>query len=343
MKQSLKIYLSFTFLVLIIATFSINQETLSITNNEQFYIEHYSDADENGNSIATLQSTNPVSYSYQINKSVQFPYAGIYFEDTLNARKINLSNYNQVTISIKAKKGRKIPITINTIWNLKNRPYQKLLNVSPKTTIFTVPLSEFKTPDWWLNKNKVVDDNFQTFKKIRTINIENCKLLQPGLTDEVEVSHIIFSHKNLYSYIILCSVWLSGVFTIFIIFNFKKNKKLVPIKSVDYEPKEHQDSKTLVTSYIGNNYTNPNLSIQDISIETNVKSSEVSKILTLHYSTTFKEYLNYVRISEAKKLLKESDLNISEIAYSVGYNNVTHFNRVFKAQENISPNEFRSN
>jgi AraC-like DNA-binding protein len=39
--------------------------------------------------------------------------------------------------------------------------------------------------------------------------------------------------------------------------------------------------------------------------------------------------------------LKETSLSISEIAYLVGYNNVTHFNRVFKEKIGISPSEFK--
>jgi YesN/AraC family two-component response regulator len=69
----------------------------------------------------------------------------------------------------------------------------------------------------------------------------------------------------------------------------------------------------------------------------------ISKVLTLHFSTTFKEYLYYLRISEAKELLKNSNLNVSEIAYSVGYKNVTHFNRVFKTKEKNPPNESINN
>jgi AraC-like DNA-binding protein len=46
-------------------------------------------------------------------------------------------------------------------------------------------------------------------------------------------------------------------------------------------------------------------------------------------------------MTEAKRLLKESEGTISEIAYSVGYNNVTHFNRVFKTETGIAPGDFR--
>ena len=52
---------------------------------------------------------------------------------------------------------------------------------------------------------------------------------------------------------------------------------------------------------------------------------------------TLKKYLNHIRILEAKRLLKNSDRQISEIAYIVGYGNISHFNRTFKQIEKYHP------
>ena len=56
---------------------------------------------------------------------------------------------------------------------------------------------------------------------------------------------------------------------------------------------------------------------------------------------TFKQYLNIIRITEAKRLLRETDNQITSCAYNVGYNNIPHFNRTFKQLEGISPKEYR--
>jgi len=55
----------------------------------------------------------------------------------------------------------------------------------------------------------------------------------------------------------------------------------------------------------------------------------------------FKQYLNRLRLEEAKRLLTQTDLQVSDIAYKVGYGNISHFNRVFKDHLGISPNDFR--
>ena len=343
-RKQLKYYaLSYTFCICIIASVLIQHNNLNIIDDQSFILDSYSDKDEGGKSSSSIQSFNPVKYTYQINNHIKFPYAGIYFEDSLERKKIDLSEYNQITISISGTKAKQIPFTLNTLWNLKNRPYQKILRVTPKLTTHTFSIHELTTPDWWLNKNNVIDDKAQPFEKVITINFEGSKQLAHGVEDQIIIKQIIFSTNNTNTYIVLSFFWLVGITIIGIIYLFNKNKNFIPIKSVEYESPQQNNHEELVINYIGNNYTNPNLSLLDITRNTKVKSNDVSKVLMQKYSLSFKEYLNYVRLSEAKNLLKNANLNISEIAYSVGYNNVTHFNRVFKNSENQSPKEFRNN
>ena len=58
---------------------------------------------------------------------------------------------------------------------------------------------------------------------------------------------------------------------------------------------------------------------------------------------TFTEYLGRVRIEKAKALLLNPHLRISEIAYDVGFQSLTHFNRVFREITGEAPTAFRDN
>jgi AraC-like DNA-binding protein len=68
-----------------------------------------------------------------------------------------------------------------------------------------------------------------------------------------------------------------------------------------------------------------------------------------YFSTRFKEstglafteYVAAARVEEAKKLLADRSMRISEIAFEVGFQSLTHFNRVFKAVTGLSPTGFR--
>lgn len=57
---------------------------------------------------------------------------------------------------------------------------------------------------------------------------------------------------------------------------------------------------------------------------------------------TFTQYVNEVRITNAQKLLINSNLKINDICNQCGFNNLTYFNRTFKDLNNISPRKFRN-
>lgn len=57
---------------------------------------------------------------------------------------------------------------------------------------------------------------------------------------------------------------------------------------------------------------------------------------------TFKEYLQQTRIGYACKLLQEHDLNIAEIAYQSGFENISNFNRQFKKIKGITPTQYQN-
>ncbi len=88
------------------------------------------------------------------------------------------------------------------------------------------------------------------------------------------------------------------------------------------------------------NYTNQNLSVDEISRQLHCSTSHITKLFKSQFGISIYEYLQKVRIEEAKKLLK-TDMPIAKVLVSVGYNNQRTFNRVFKSMENVSPTEYR--
>jgi transcriptional regulator GlxA family with amidase domain len=66
-----------------------------------------------------------------------------------------------------------------------------------------------------------------------------------------------------------------------------------------------------------------------------------SKLFRNVMSVTFTEWNAYVRVDEAKRLLCELDLSITAVSASVGYDDVTTFERVFKRVEGVCPREHR--
>ena len=73
----------------------------------------------------------------------------------------------------------------------------------------------------------------------------------------------------------------------------------------------------------------------------NISKSYVQKLYKEHFGVSYIDDLLEARIGMAKKLLLTTDLRVSEVASSCGYQNATHFMRQFRAKTGMSPSEFR--
>lgn len=68
---------------------------------------------------------------------------------------------------------------------------------------------------------------------------------------------------------------------------------------------------------------------------------KLSRAFKKKFGITLTSYLTTVRVKNAAELFYRPDLNISEIAHSVGYSNIVHFDRVFRAAYGMTPSEYR--
>ena len=67
----------------------------------------------------------------------------------------------------------------------------------------------------------------------------------------------------------------------------------------------------------------------------------ISHLFSQTLGIRFNDYLHYLRISEACKLLRNTDYSITEIGDAVGYNTPRTFNRAFLKQTGTTPTEYR--
>jgi len=73
----------------------------------------------------------------------------------------------------------------------------------------------------------------------------------------------------------------------------------------------------------------------------NMSSSYFSRTFNEYMGMNFSEYVNYIRITEAEKLLISTAMNITEVASAVGLSTTSYFIKLFKSYKNISPKQFR--
>jgi AraC-like DNA-binding protein len=84
------------------------------------------------------------------------------------------------------------------------------------------------------------------------------------------------------------------------------------------------------------------LTLPGIAARFGFNPSYFSRLFHRQAGVPLVEYINGVRIRRSCVLLKRTSLGVLEIAFSVGYNNLSHFNRYFRKLMGISPREYRA-
>ncbi|MBI3418412.1 MAG: AraC family transcriptional regulator [Verrucomicrobia bacterium] len=97
---------------------------------------------------------------------------------------------------------------------------------------------------------------------------------------------------------------------------------------------------TKAKQFIRENHTE-DLSLGQVAAAVHTSIFYFCKLFRKVTGTTFTEFLSRTRIEKAKNLLLNPNLRISEIAYEVRFQSLTHFNRVFKKITGESPTEYR--
>jgi len=92
------------------------------------------------------------------------------------------------------------------------------------------------------------------------------------------------------------------------------------------------------------NFLNPEISLVFIANELELSAGHLSKIINTELGVSFKDYLNNLRIEEAKRYLKDPDFSnykLAAIGLEVGFKSKSAFNASFKKMTGLTPSQFR--
>jgi len=92
-------------------------------------------------------------------------------------------------------------------------------------------------------------------------------------------------------------------------------------------------------------FLEPNISLVDVSKKLNISQRNLSELIRKNSNKNFNQFVNYYRVEEAKKLLKDSsndNFNMLGIAYNAGFNSKASFYSVFKKFTSLTPTSFKN-
>jgi AraC-like DNA-binding protein len=99
------------------------------------------------------------------------------------------------------------------------------------------------------------------------------------------------------------------------------------------------DRINLIYTYTFNNYHNP-IHIKDVAAAANLSPHSFCRYFKTRTLKTYWQFLLEVRIGNACKLLIENKMSVAQICYECGFNNLSNFNRHFKAMLNKTPLQY---
>ena len=107
------------------------------------------------------------------------------------------------------------------------------------------------------------------------------------------------------------------------------------------EAEECKDERLIeILNYIQTNYLD--VTLEDLSEKFYLSKPYLSKYIKEKSGMTFGETVKRVRMKKARALLKSTNMTVENIALSVGYQNVEHFNRLFKKAYKMTPVQYRN-
>lgn len=110
---------------------------------------------------------------------------------------------------------------------------------------------------------------------------------------------------------------------------------------VEEDENDHKVRIDAITPYIMDNMAN-GIKITELAKEFAISERQLSRICKREYGMSVGEYIRFLQMSEAKKLLEDLDLPIADVANMVGYSDYYAFCKAFSRTEGLSPAKFRS-
>lgn len=232
------------------------------------------------------------------------------------------------------------------------------LHCSTEGEDVTFALRDLDSADWWLERYGLeYTDRVSDLQKVHGFAFNNSLQSPKGTEIHVEVSDLMLITERKISVWIGLAVallaWL--LFAYFLVKAYVReqikfanaqveaNRPLVAYQKLSLS----QDSDTLETKllrHIAVEYVNPDIDIESTAATLATTRTQINKILKTELGLTFTTYINKLRLTEAARLLtEEPTLSVKQIAFGVGFANVTYFNTLFKKEYGCSPKIFRDN
>jgi AraC-like DNA-binding protein len=278
---------------------------------------------------------------------------------------VDLSRYSSISMRVKCSPANTLALSIPTYEEGVSRPedflkYRALvgyLACNENESRTELDLSRLETPKWWyLASQQSLSRPDYKLDKVPKITIGSSAQSPANVISRIDVSEMELNGRD-YRYLLLFAAAFIIAWSFFGLWFFRKHSQalisdvkskiqkdmpFVAYQQLSLKPQRDKE-KTAILQYIATNYANTELDVDTVVEQTGVNRNKIFDVLKSELGFTFSGYLNKLRLTEAARLLAEQDsATVAEIAFSVGYGNISYFNKLFKEEYGCTPKAFRS-
>ena len=91
---------------------------------------------------------------------------------------------------------------------------------------------------------------------------------------------------------------------------------------------------------VNENLSNPDFDVEMMTKEVGISRAQLHRKMKEMTGISTSEFIRNLRLEQAARLIREKKINITQVAYSVGFNNQAHFSTVFKKHFGVTPTEY---
>lgn len=354
---------SICFLLLLVALpgwFGPGYADISLPPNDSLW-STFDDSTDSGKSrsIQLKIFSDHVEWVFRMDSGAPWPYVGLavtlQFPDSIGK---NWQRFNENdTLLLELSSNREGPVVIQVITvdpritktddPVSFRVNQTSISVTSGKRLVAIPLRTFRVADWWKTKYNVPPEDTNLYlDSITSVDFVFTDAARIGCIDTLWIHQLRLKHRDKNSFTsVIALIMISSIVLVLTMrkFTFFQSGRPVvisdtfnptPIGSV---PSEWQRVK----SFLESNYHDPGLNLQKCAAILCLSESKLTRLIKQNHQSGFRSLIHDLRTCEAKRLLRETDLNIGEIAFKLGYATPSHFNREFKSREMVTPGEFR--
>lgn len=332
-------------------------------------LEVITDVEKGGtSSISVNDSSVNLDYDYVLTRDVEYPHvtAVIIFAGLKNPEYLaDLSRYSTAEFRVKCAPHNLLAFHLHSFdprvtdrGNFSSyRIAEALFTCHEEWSDVEIDLMHMEVPAWWLQAFEAeLSDQDYLLDRVGGISIGASKQGPVNTLSNVKISELTLHGRDWrYAWTfagLLFLVWSGFIFWLFRQYTkslvadvkdkLRKDRPLIAHQQLSTEPQQDRE-KTALLRFIATEYANPDMSLDKTIATLGISRVKINGILKQELGLTFTAYLNKLRLTEAARLLSENHkANVAEIAFLVGYNNVTYFNRLFKDEYGCSPTTFKS-